>query len=1091
MKSKLLFALAAILWFSVSAFSQTVVGPLTNNAREYIWQSGSSQLLGDNVLMYLGKPVSSAYRDFFQWDLPDNILPDGVHITQVKLEFTAYPQGGSPQLQADIYKINYDITGSTPAATLYAAAENQANIIGSGQALSGTWSVTFPKGNFTAAIESSLVNNKFALAIRSSYEILYNYWHYVPSGSAKLTIWVAPVTVTVDQQRAVGSRLSGTTVGRWNGSSFTELPITSNADTISLNVGSREVFRGSQQQVINPSEKYRVWRRNTVDQLDTVQNHRGFTIIPSDNNFISRFNPTNPNATIKTDLLDAPSTTGGSIQFHDPWYVDYQDPQYGNNWRNRGMVEPRQFYNRNVGTGGFTPDTTTVYPQGPYPYRGVFLNENTQWDPLKPNYSVGAPNPDTINNHTSYFVKWDDSNPTQVGYQNAYAQQTGVVFKQSGATAVAKYKAYLRSSSSSVTGPNTQRKIIRDANGAYHMVYESANHIWYCKSSDGINWGPEVRLSEDYYSLGAALNHTPSMTVQSSPHLMLVVWEVDESNNTLHDVYFCTVNPATGVRQTYPEVIGISSGSPIPLVASGVATDGTIYDLVAYFDVQSRSIMALVRRASNGSWVGNAVLRQADASALSLAPISYGTASENSKWHLVWLEGGNLWYGSIPIAATPAFSRTEVVAYGDPETFSIQNPSLAVVYDGWKRPALTWDEYDASLHYRVVKYTERGRVDGSGWDAPTVWSAYYKTPSNYVTPSLSVNYTSPNVSIAWLSGASQLMSVQRNGSVWTAKGNLTTGVDPMASIGWTSSLTEKILSRGTTSLYPIQTSTLTYTSGQAPALAMAPSAAPSSGGLPEGRGGRVIFAKGMFEIVLLQASLDGLSIPFTLLNDTLPVLSEGVFEAALSTEAFSGKGTLRLEMLHGSRGQLPSTAGLKLLLRDASTSEALATLRVFGAATDSVRSLTVPLPYAGRTLCLSVQPVGTVARRAYQVERWYAAPDVGSQALAKLNSGQEADLQMKLVPDEFAFHSNFPNPFNPSTTINYDLPVAGNVSLVVYDVLGRMVVELASGQYEAGYHSVTWNASNAASGIYFARFTVSGAMGKAIYMKVNKLVLMK
>jgi hypothetical protein len=230
------------------------------------------------------------------------------------------------------------------------------------------------------------------------------------------------------------------------------------------------------------------------------------------------------------------------------------------------------------------------------------------------------------------FQNWSDGNTSQ----------SRNIVLNSDVNLVAKYKAHLRSSSAAVTAPTAQRKIIRDANGAYHIVYEAANHIWYCKSTDGTNWGPEVRLSEDYYSLGAALNHTPSMTVQSNPHLMLVVWEVDESNNTWHDVYFCTVNPATGVRQTYPELIGISSGSPIPLIASGVATDGTIYALLVYFDAQSHSIIAWVRRASDGSWVGNAVLRQADASALSLAPISYGTASENSKWHLVWLEGGNL-----------------------------------------------------------------------------------------------------------------------------------------------------------------------------------------------------------------------------------------------------------------------------------------------------------------------------------------------------------------------------------------------------------------------------------------------------------------
>jgi hypothetical protein len=116
---------------------------------------------------------------------------------------------------------------------------------------------------------------------------------------------------------------------------------------------------------------------------------------------------------------------------------------------------------------------------------------------------------------------------------------------------------------------------------------------------------------------------------------------------------------------------------------------------------------------------------------------------------------------------------------------------------------------------------------------------------------------------------------------------------------------------------------------------------------------------------------------------------------------------------------------------------------------------------------------------------------LGNGSSSQLSKPPISSQQEQGKPEMIVLQQNFPNPFNPSTTINYDLPVAGEVSLVVYDVLGRRVVELTSGQYEAGHYSVTWNASDAASGIYFARFTVSDALGKATYMKVNKLVLMK
>jgi hypothetical protein len=87
--------------------------------------------------------------------------------------------------------------------------------------------------------------------------------------------------------------------------------------------------------------------------------------------------------------------------------------------------------------------------------------------------------------------------------------------------------------------------------------------------------------------------------------------------------------------------------------------------------------------------------------------------------------------------------------------------------------------------------------------------------------------------------------------------------------------------------------------------------------------------------------------------------------------------------------------------------------------------------------------------------------------------------------------SNFPNPFNPSTELRFELPEPATVSLIIYDMLGRRVVELANGNYEAGYHAATWNAADMASGVYLARLNVVNALGGVVYSKTNKLVLMK
>ena len=90
-----------------------------------------------------------------------------------------------------------------------------------------------------------------------------------------------------------------------------------------------------------------------------------------------------------------------------------------------------------------------------------------------------------------------------------------------------------------------------------------------------------------------------------------------------------------------------------------------------------------------------------------------------------------------------------------------------------------------------------------------------------------------------------------------------------------------------------------------------------------------------------------------------------------------------------------------------------------------------------------------------------------------------------LLPKTFGLSQNYPNPFNPVTTIKYQIPRSAKVTLMVYDILGRVVAKLVDGMQEAGYYSINWNAQNYASGIYFYKMTAGN------YENVKKLVLVK
>ena len=98
-------------------------------------------------------------------------------------------------------------------------------------------------------------------------------------------------------------------------------------------------------------------------------------------------------------------------------------------------------------------------------------------------------------------------------------------------------------------------------------------------------------------------------------------------------------------------------------------------------------------------------------------------------------------------------------------------------------------------------------------------------------------------------------------------------------------------------------------------------------------------------------------------------------------------------------------------------------------------------------------------------------------------------------PIKYSLEQNYPNPFNPKTVISYQLPVSGNVSLRIYDVLGNEVAILIDGYNEAGKHKVDFDATGLNSGVYFYKSLVSDLQGKdgkvGEFVETKKMILLK
>lgn len=94
-------------------------------------------------------------------------------------------------------------------------------------------------------------------------------------------------------------------------------------------------------------------------------------------------------------------------------------------------------------------------------------------------------------------------------------------------------------------------------------------------------------------------------------------------------------------------------------------------------------------------------------------------------------------------------------------------------------------------------------------------------------------------------------------------------------------------------------------------------------------------------------------------------------------------------------------------------------------------------------------------------------------------------LESKDIPISYSLYQNFPNPYNPSATIKYQIPNAGFVVLKVYDVLGNVVATLVNEQNEAGSYQVLFDASALSSGVYIYQISVND------FVDTKKMILMK
>ncbi len=107
---------------------------------------------------------------------------------------------------------------------------------------------------------------------------------------------------------------------------------------------------------------------------------------------------------------------------------------------------------------------------------------------------------------------------------------------------------------------------------------------------------------------------------------------------------------------------------------------------------------------------------------------------------------------------------------------------------------------------------------------------------------------------------------------------------------------------------------------------------------------------------------------------------------------------------------------------------------------------------------------------------------------APVDQPSSIEISQNPAPESFKLYSNYPNPFNPSTTFRFDLPERSRVRLSVFDITGQIVATLVNGKKETGTHTIRWQPQDKASGIYFYRLKARSTSGNTSFNATGKMI---
>ncbi len=769
-------------------------------------------------------------------------------------------------------------------------------------------------------------------------------------------------------------------------------------------------------------------------------------------------------------LSEVQNNNSGTINLLDPWWVDGTGNQ-------PGTYQP----------------LSTSFPN-------LFLNQTPDPnDPNKPYYSVKVEQgqniylSQTAKTHKFYLNNWSVNNSTYATFQNANSYSTAVVFNSSAAVVTANLKGTQLSSQTNANAGSGQRKFVKTSDGYLHQVYESLNKIYYERSiNNGTTWeimnggapvsGNAKQPSIDFYNT-------------ATDKVVVIVYEAYSSS---------TVNLIAAIYKN-----GVSQQS------YGLA----LYTGMIQEDVDALNCRPVVSISSDGKilivWYNDGELTSGPNTGL-----NYKYGNLYNYYGIRWMIN---WYTPSPVL----MSSTSY--------FTLKNPTLSV-YKSAVQPFQLAYEKDNVIYYRTltdnvnyINHIQEGTVQnissGSGfsfnknpsilaWNGGSrvVWEGNnngYKKKIIFRSPSYSYFWSfnsnggaydciNPNINRPD-NYSTYYFSWSENNQVYMDNNTLSASNMKYLGISGQDIQLSNGATPGTMYATTLKTLTTPYYFTQSASLGSFYGLSKSSEIFAgsEGRRGVVYKDSAEFYFNFGKLMVDDNNIGYVKIDEGENVLDKENLNNYLISQPFvlSDSSNFTFNVQYGVTDTASAMAVLgdddyisfKLQLVDKQTSAIIGEY-------DNVKFSKNNLS-AHNNLNYKVNTNG-IGNRSVILKLVVTNNFESNYSLTLENSGnademlfkesyQEISYNGNLTITKYALAQNFPNPFNPSTTIRYELPKDGLVTLKIYDILGSEIATLVKEEKIAGKYEVNFNASSLASGVYIYKLQAGE------FVSSKKMLLLK